>query len=77
MNTNSLPTKADERDVAVLKAEIKAYVASFDAMRTSYTADLDRLREIYLPTFKTLLNLIKTKKQELEELTGKKVKFNE
>ena len=58
----------DDREIRVLKAEIDAYVSSFDAVRTSYISDLERLREVYRPVFKTILSLIKNKRQELKAL---------
>lgn len=70
-------TAVKPRDIAVIESELKAYVASFDAMRTSYIADLERLREVYRPAFKSLLQLINEKKKELEETTGKGVELDE
>lgn len=58
----------NDREIKVLKAEIDAYISRFDAVRTSYISDLERLREVYRPVFKTILSFIKNKRQELEEL---------
>lgn len=60
-----------KEDTSLIEFEIQTYIESFDAIRTAYIADLERLRSAYRPAFKSLLKLVKEKKAKLKEMQVK------
>lgn len=69
----------DVNDEAIQSAEadLNSLISTFDSMRNIYLADLMKLRDVYSPGFQLILSAIKTKKAELEALTGSEVIFDE
>ncbi len=64
-------------EIQSVEAELNSLVSTFDSMRKAYLSDLGKLRDVYKPGFKTMLSAIRSKKIELEQLTGSKVTFDE
>lgn len=69
----------DATDAAIqsVEADLNSLISTFDSMRNVYLADLMKLKDVYMPGFQLILSAIKTKKAELEALTGSEVIFDE
>lgn len=73
------PYASNVNDAAIqsTEADLNSLISTFDSMRNVYLADLMKLKDVYMPGFQLILSAIKTKKAELEALTGSEVIFDE